>query len=101
MVLYVLVSMSVSVMFHLTYVQNISVRSRLLSVQCLAFGEGLSGCLTICSLCIISVCNSRYFILGLRAGFGFRLPKFLVIAYLFLLVERAKSYALDIFFFLS
>ena len=72
MVLYVLGLMSVSVMFHLTYVHIISVRSRLLSGQSLAFGEELPGWLTLCSLCIISVCNSSLLpFLGLRAGFGF------------------------------
>ena len=55
----------VSVMFHLTCVYIIFSSVRLLSGQLITR-------LTMCSLCILTICNISYFpFLGLRAGFGF------------------------------
>ena len=42
--------------------------------------------LTICSLCILNICNFSYFsFLVMRAGFGFPFIQFLIIAYLLFL----------------
>ena len=52
--------------FHLMYEQTVLIRSRLLS------GEELPVRLTLCSLCIMYVCNFIFFpILVLSAGFEF------------------------------
>ena len=58
MVLYCLFLVSVSMTFHLMYVQIVLVRSRLLNGQ--LYGE-LPARLTLSSLCIMSICNFNYF----------------------------------------
>ena len=66
MVLYCLILESVSVTFHLMYEQTVLIRSRLLS------GKELPVRLTLCSLCIMYVCNLIFFpVLILSAGFEF------------------------------
>ena len=56
--------------FHLICVQNIF--SSVWDAEWPAFGKELLTRLTICSLCILTICNFRYFPISvLRAGFGF------------------------------
>ena len=51
-----------------------------------AFGKYLLTRLTICSICVLTICNISYFpFLVLSAGFGFRLLQFLIFAYVLLL----------------
>ena len=48
--------------------------------------------LAICSHCILYICYIYFFpVLVLRAGFAFRLPQFLYIAFVLLLVYKLKK----------
>ena len=50
------------------------------------FGKYLLTRLTICSICVLTICNISYFpFLVLSGGFGFRLLQFLIFAYFLLL----------------